>query len=84
LAEALSFEDAVVDVVISNCVINLCEDQGQVFQEAFRVLRPNGRLEVSHVLVNKPFPRRLNANPDEWAGCVYGVVYGAGISARKP
>jgi arsenite methyltransferase len=74
VAEALPVEDATVDVVISNCVINLCEDKGQVFREAFRVLKPGGRLEVSDVLVNQPFPRQLSANPDEWAGCVYGAL----------
>ena len=74
VAEALPVEDAAVDVVISNCVINLCEDKGQVFQEAFRVLKPRGRLEVSDVLVNQPFPHHFGANPDEWAGCVYGAL----------
>jgi arsenite methyltransferase len=73
-AEALPVEDATVDVIISNCVINLSEDKGQVFREAARVLKPGGRLSVSDVVTSRPFPSELRANAADWAGCVYGAL----------
>lgn len=73
-AEALPVEPASVDLVISNCVINLCEDKGVVFQEAFRVLKEGGRLEVSDVLTDGAYPAELAANPAEWPGCVFGAL----------
>jgi arsenite methyltransferase len=74
LAEALPVEDDSVDVIISNCVINLTEDKGKVFREAFRVLKAGGRLEVSDVLSNRAFPSQSLQNPGEWAGCVSGAL----------
>lgn len=73
-AEALPVADSQVDVVISNCVINLCEDKGQVFLEAYRVLKNGGRLEVSDMVTSQAFPRELAGNPADWAGCVYGAL----------
>jgi arsenite methyltransferase len=73
-AEALPVEDSVVDVVISNCVINLCEDKGRVFQEAYRVLKDGGRLEVSDVVTNQAFPLEMIAHAADWAGCVFGAL----------
>lgn len=73
-AHALPVEDGLVDVIISNCVINLCEDKGRVFREAFRVLKAGGRLEVSDMVTDRPFPLALRSDPAGWPGCVYGAL----------
>jgi ubiquinone/menaquinone biosynthesis C-methylase UbiE len=73
-AEDLPVEDNQVDVILSNCVINLVEDKGLVFREAFRVLKPGGRLEVSDVVTSAPFPLEARGNAGEWAGCISGAL----------
>ena len=73
-AEALPVDDNSVDVIISNCVINLTEDKGLVFREAFRVLRPGGRLEVSDMVTDTSIPNPLHADPNNWSSCVFGAI----------
>jgi SAM-dependent methyltransferase len=73
-AEALPVEDESVDVILSNCVINLCEDKGKVFEEVFRVLKAGGRLEVSDMVSDAPFPLHLQQDPENWGGCVFGAL----------
>jgi ubiquinone/menaquinone biosynthesis C-methylase UbiE len=63
-----------VDVVISNCVINLSADKGRVLREAFRVLKPGGRLAVSDMVWTRPAPESVRKNADMWAGCVAGAL----------
>jgi arsenite methyltransferase len=63
-----------VDVVISNCVINLSGDKGRVLQEAFRVLRPGGRLAVSDVVVRGPVPAEIRKSVELWIGCIAGAM----------
>jgi arsenite methyltransferase len=63
-----------VDVVISNCVINLSADKGQVLREAFRVLRPGGRFAVSDVVVRGAVPPDIRRNIELWVGCVAGAM----------
>jgi SAM-dependent methyltransferase len=72
--EDLPVEDGSVDVVISNCVINLAPDKGKVFQEAFRVLRSGGRLLVSDMVVIKPLPDEVRESIQSYTGCVAGAV----------
>lgn len=72
--EHLPIADASVDVVISNCVINLAPDKGQVFREAFRVLRPGGRLQVSDIVWTKPVPESIRNDMEQWAGCIAGAM----------
>ena len=73
-AHNLPVDDSSVDVVISNCVINLTEDKGKVFKEAFRVLKPGGRLEISDTVTSGSLPASLRANGQEWAACVSGSL----------
>ena len=72
--EAIPLPDAAVDVVISNCVINLSADKRQVLAEAFRVLRPGGRFAVSDIVVRGEVPEALRRNVELWIGCVAGAL----------
>jgi len=72
--EAIPLPDASVDVVISNCVINLSPDKDRVLAEAFRVLRPGGYFAVSDVVVQKPVPDAIRRNVELWIGCVAGAL----------
>ncbi len=73
-AEAMPVADGTVDVILSNCVINLCEDKGRVFEEAYRVLREGGRLTVSDMVSDGPFPMSLRGDARQWAGCLNGAL----------
>jgi arsenite methyltransferase len=72
--EALPVEDASVDVVISNCVINLVPDKTKAFAEAFRVLKPGGRLHVSDIVLDGDAPRELLESVAAYVNCVAGAV----------
>ena len=63
-----------VDVVISNCVINLAADKGRVLREAYRVLRSGGRFAVSDVVADGPIPAGLRSNMEAWVGCLAGAL----------
>lgn len=72
--EHLPVADESVDVVISNCAINLSTDKRQVFREVERVLKPRGRLAVSDVVKTGPVPEDLDLDPDAFSGCIAGAV----------
>jgi len=72
--EALPLPDASADVIISNCVINLSPDKGKVFAEAFRVLRPGGRLVVSDIVLLKELPEDVRKSSRSWCECVSGAL----------
>ncbi|MEN6300684.1 MAG: arsenite methyltransferase [Anaerolineaceae bacterium] len=72
--EHLPVADNSVDVIISNCVINLSPDKPQVFREAFRVLKPGGKLAVTDIVTNGPLPENIRNSLDEWAACVAGAL----------
>ena len=72
--EAIPLPDDRVDVVISNCVINLSADKGRVIREAFRVLKPGGRFAVSDVVAQGAIPPDLRADMEAWVGCVAGAL----------
>ncbi|MGW8179999.1 MAG: arsenite methyltransferase, partial [bacterium] len=71
--EDIPLPDESVDVVISNCVINLSSDKDRVLAEAFRVLRPRGRFAVSDVVVQGEVPEDIRRSVELWAGCVAGA-----------
>jgi arsenite methyltransferase len=73
LIEELPVEDGEVDVVISNCVINLSPDKAAVFREAYRVLRPGGRVAVSDIVLTAPLPERIASSLAAYVGCVAGA-----------
>jgi arsenite methyltransferase len=72
--EAIPLPDGSVDVIISNCVINLSTDKGQVLREAFRVLKPGGRLAVSDVVIRGQVPAEVRQSMELWVGCVAGAL----------
>jgi len=72
--ENLPIEDNSVDVVISNCVINLCIDKLKAFKEAYRVLKPRGRLMISDLVTNGELPEEVKENLDAWAECIAGAM----------
>ena len=72
--ESIPLPDNSVDVIISNCVINLSADKDRVFAEAFRVLRPGGRFAVSDVVVRGEVPAAIRRSVELWIGCVAGAL----------
>src|SRR5256886_14133570 len=72
--EQIPLPDASVDVIISNCVINLSGDKRRVLKEAYRVLKPGGRFAVSDVVVRGDVPDAVKTNVELWIGCVAGAL----------
>ncbi len=71
--EHLPVADNSVDAVISNCVINLSPDKGQVFKEAYRTLKPGGKVMVSDIVLLKELPEHIKSSVEAYAGCVAGA-----------
>jgi SAM-dependent methyltransferase len=72
--EHMPLDSGIADVVISNCVINLSPDKQQVFDEAFRVLRPGGKLAVSDIVMLRDLPQDIKKDLSGWSACVSGAV----------
>ena len=79
--EHLPVADSTVDVVISNCVINLAPEKGQVYREAFRVLRPGGRFAVSDVVATRPITEKERADATLWSSCSSGALEAREVKA---
>ena len=80
--EEIPLPDNAVDVVISNCVINLSADKDKVFAEIFRVLKPGGRVAVSDIVTTRKLPEKLRCSLLAWAGCVAGALTDAEYKAK--
>jgi len=74
LIEALPIADASVDAIVSNCVVNLAPDKAAVFRDAFRVLKPGGRLIVSDIVARGELPPEIRNDAAQWASCVGGAI----------
>lgn len=72
--ETIPLSDKSVDVVISNCVINLSPDKDSVFREIFRVLKPKGRIAVSDIVTQSRLPKFITQNAEAWTSCVGGAL----------
>jgi arsenite methyltransferase len=72
--EAIPLPDESVDVIISNCVVNLAPDKDKALSEAFRVLRPGGRLAISDIVTRQPVPALLKESLSAWAACIGGAL----------
>ena len=72
--ENLPVQDGSIDLVISNCVINLSADKSKVFQEIFRVLKPGGRIAISDIALNKELPEKIRESIAAYVGCVSGAI----------
>jgi arsenite methyltransferase len=72
--EAIPLPGSAVDVIISNCVINLSTDKDRVLGEAFRVLRPGGRFAVSDIVVRRELPADVRKSMELWSGCIAGAL----------
>jgi SAM-dependent methyltransferase len=80
--EAIPLPDASVDVIISNCVINLSTDKDAVLREAFRVLKPGGRFAVSDVVVRGAVPDAVRKSMELWVGCIAGALLDSEYQAK--
>ncbi len=72
--EHLPLPNNSVDVIISNCVVNLSTDKAQVFKESFRVLKEGGRIAISDVVANKPLPKKMVNNKELYCNCISGAI----------
>jgi arsenite methyltransferase len=72
--ESLPVEDKSVDAVLSNCVINLSPDKSRAFREAYRVLKPGGRLTVSDIVSEGALPNKIRSDLNAWASCIGGAL----------
>jgi len=72
--EKMPVESGSVDVILSNCVINLAPDKGKVFSEAHRVLKPGGRMQISDVVTRGTAPEELRGDVEKWTGCIAGAM----------
>lgn len=72
--ESLPVEDSSIDLVISNCVLNLVPDKSKAFREIVRVLKPGGRLAVSDIVLDGPLPESLQGNEDGYCSCISGAI----------
>jgi arsenite methyltransferase len=72
--EHVPLPDATIDVIISNCVVNLASDKAQVLREAFRVLKPGGRFAVADIVVRGDMPDSVRRSMEAWAGCLAGAL----------
>src|SRR5205085_4690838 len=80
--EAIPLPDNSVDVIISNCVINLSSDKDAVLREAFRVLKPGGRFAVSDVIVRGQVPADVRRSMELWVGCIAGALEESEYTAK--
>ncbi len=74
MAEAMPIEDGSIDLIISNCVINLAPDKRKVFREMFRVLRPGGRFTISDILSDQTVPQYMVHDTEKWGNCLSGAL----------
>lgn len=72
--EHLPIADGIADVIMSNCVINLSPDKEAVFREAYRVLKPGGRLAIADTVATAPLPDQARRDPELWANCISGAA----------
>jgi len=72
--ESLPIDDESVDAIVSNCVVNLSPDKSKVFREAYRVLKPGGRLTVSDIVSEGVLPDEVRTDSDAWACCIGGAL----------
>jgi len=72
--ESLPVDDEYVDAIISNCVVNLSPDKSKVFQEAYRALKPGGRLTVSDIVSERALPNEIRTDSNAWACCIGGAL----------
>jgi ubiquinone/menaquinone biosynthesis C-methylase UbiE len=80
--EHIPLPDDSVDLIISNCVINLSPDKDRVLAEAFRVLKPGGRFAVSDIVIRGEMPAEIKRNIELWAGCVAGALEESDYKAK--
>ena len=73
-SKTLPVDSDTIDVIMSNCVINLAPDKVPVFREAFRVLKPGGRVSISDIVTEGEFSDELRADSEKWAECVTGAI----------
>jgi len=71
--EHLPVRDGSVDVIVSNCVVNLSPEKGQVFREAYRVLKPGGRMLLSDLVLERPLPEEIRKSTEAYVGCIAGA-----------
>lgn len=72
--EDMPVDNDSVDLVVSNCVVNLSPDKEKVFQEAYRILKPGGRMFISDIVTSQPLPEDIRHDLSSWAGCVAGAL----------